>query len=473
LNAPLIWVVIPLFLAVGLYFLQHWNRITVILGVFFALLFAALAAWHSIGELITVGPISYQLGSTLSVFGRRFILDNSDRPILSLTYLLAAFWFAGSYITRAGKLFVPIGLVIVSLLTAAMAVEPFLFAALIIEMVVLVSVPLLSPPGQPLVRGVLRFITFQTFGMPFILFVGWMLAGVEASPGDLDLVTRAMIMAGLGFAFLLGVFPFHSWIPILADQVHPYVFSFILFTLTWMVSLFGLGFFERYAWLRSTEPAYSMIRLVGVIMVMTGGIWAAFQNRLSRIMGYAVIVEIGYLLLAIGIPDSLPLYFAMLLPRLIGLGIWSLSLNSIQSFQGKSGSAILTLTSVQGVARNLPVAVSSIVVANLSIAGFPLLAAFPIRLALWKGLAVTNALFSTLTLLGSMGLMVAGMRSLALFFSKTEDQAWKINEGWTVLFFLVIGIILLFLIGVFPQWFLPPLANLALSFEQLSPGSIP
>jgi NADH-quinone oxidoreductase subunit N len=468
LNAPLIWIVLPFLLAGVLFFLQHWYRTNVILGVLIALLFAALAAWHSIDELIVIGPITYRITSTLAIFGRRFILDNSDRPILTLTYLLAAFWFAGAFIARAGKLFVPIGLVIVSLLTAAMAVEPFLYAALIIELVVLVSIPLLSPPGQPLVRGVLRFITFQTLGMPFILFVGWMLAGVEASPGDSELVNRVMILMGLGFAFLLGIFPFHTWIPILADQVHPYVFSFILFTISWMVSLFGLGFFERYAWLRSTESVFTMIRMVGVTMILAGGIWSAFQNRLPRIMGYAVIVEIGFLLLAVSIPGYLPLYFAMLLPRLIGLGIWSLSLSSIRSHLAQENPTPLTLISSRGIGQRMPVASASIVIANLSIAGFPLLAAFPTRLAVLKGLAESDAVLATLCLLGSVGLMVAGLRSLTLFSTEAGHRLWKINESRSLLLYLVIGLVVLFLMGVFPQWFLEPLSNLAGAFAQLS-----
>jgi formate hydrogenlyase subunit 3/multisubunit Na+/H+ antiporter MnhD subunit len=223
MNAPLLWLVLPVLLAVGLYFLRHLRRITVLLGVLLALTFAVLAMWHPIGELITIGPISYRLESTLSIFGRQFILENSDRPILVLTHLLAAFWFSGAYITRTSRIFIPLSLVIVSLLTAALAVEPFLYAALIIELVALVSIPLLSPPGQPLARGVLRFLSFQTFGMPFILFVGWILAGVETSPGDLELVATAMILIGLGFAFMLGIFPFHTWIPLLAEAVHPYL----------------------------------------------------------------------------------------------------------------------------------------------------------------------------------------------------------------------------------------------------------
>jgi formate hydrogenlyase subunit 3/multisubunit Na+/H+ antiporter MnhD subunit len=469
MNAPLLWLVLPVLLAVGLYFLRHLRRITVLLGVLLALTFAVLAMWHPIGELITIGPISYRLESTLSIFGRQFILENSDRPILVLTHLLAAFWFSGAYITRTSRIFIPLSLVIVSLLTAALAVEPFLYAALIIELVALVSIPLLSPPGQPLARGVLRFLSFQTFGMPFILFVGWMLAGVETSPGDLELVATAMILIGLGFAFMLGIFPFHTWIPLLAEAVHPYIFSFILFTITWMVSLFGIGFFERYAWLRSTETAYAGIRIVGVIMILAGGLWAAFQNQLPRVFGYAIIVEIGFSLVAIGVPSGISPFFAMLPSRLISLGVWSLSLINIQSYQAQRGSKSMLLSSLNGVMYNLPVAASSLVLVNLSLAGFPLLAAFPIRLTLWKALAEVDILLAILTILGCVGLIIAGLRSLAHFLVGANEQHWQITESRTALVFLGLGIFALFLIGIFPQLFLPPFAELATVFEHLSP----
>lgn len=469
MSSPLIWIALPIFISVGLFLLRNRQRLTVIIGVLTALVLSTLAAWHPIGELITIGPISYRLDSTLSIFGRRFILDNQDRPILLLIYLLAAFWLGGAYISHTSRLFVPLSLMIVSLLTAALAVEPFLYAALIIELVVLLSVPLLSPPGQPIARGVLRFLSFQTFGMPFILFVGWMLAGVEASPGDLELVARALILISLGFAFILGIFPFHTWIPLLAESVHPYAVSFILFTLPWMVSLFGLGFFERFTWLRGSETAYTMIRLAGVIMVLAGGIWSAYQNQLPRILGYSVMVEIGFSLLAIGVPGGISLFFAMLLPRLFGLGVWSLSLISIQSYQNNNGSKSLTLSSAKGIMRKLPVASTSIVLVNLSLAGFPLLAAFPVRLAIWQSLAEINAVLAILTILGSVGLVIAAFRSLSYFIAGIDNQSWQINETRISLIFLGLGLAALFLMGIFPQFFFPPLADLASAFQLLSP----
>ena len=44
---------------------------------------------------------------------------------------------------------------------------------------------------------------------------------------------------------------------------------------------------------------------VGLIMVVSGGLLAAFQRHLGRIMGYAVIVETGFSILTISLGGSI------------------------------------------------------------------------------------------------------------------------------------------------------------------------
>ena len=63
-------------------------------------------------------------------------------------------------------------------------------------------------------------------------------------------------------------------------------------------------------------------------MVLTGGIWVVFQRDLGRMFGYAVILEIGRSILAIGQPDGLAVYFVMFLPRILAFGVWAFSLSS-------------------------------------------------------------------------------------------------------------------------------------------------
>ena len=192
----------------------------------------------------------------------------------------------------------PFAFGMLALLIAALAVEPFLYAALLIEITVLIAIPLLAPPNTKPGRGVFRFLAFQTFGMPFILFTGWMLAGLEASPGDLQVALQAGVLLGIGFGFLLAVFPFHSWLPMLAEVGNPYIVAFIFYMLPGMVSLFGLGFFDRFVWLRESESAYQLIRGIGMVMVVVGGVWAAFETHLGRMLGHAAIMETGLTLLA-------------------------------------------------------------------------------------------------------------------------------------------------------------------------------
>lgn len=471
MSTPLVLIVFPGLVATGFFFLQRWKRVIALSGTIIALLLSWFALVAPIGETIQLGPWSLEIASTLTVLGRSFVLEASDRSILVLIYLGAAFWFGGSIVARTDRLFVPLGLGIVSLLTAVLAVEPFLYAALLIEIAALVSVPILSSPGKPVGRGVVRFLTFQTLGMPFILFTGWILAGLDATPGDSNQVLYAGFLMGMGFAFFIGVFPFHTWIPMLTEEAHPYAAAFVLNVLILTISLFWLGFLDRYTWMRSSQGVYTLMRLAGSMMVVTGGLWAAFQRHLGRMMGFAVMVEIGLSLLVVGVgidaEGRLPLlgiFFAMLLPRGLSLGVWALALVTIQSHTGE-----LSYGAVQGVARKLPIAAGSLLLAHFSLAGFPTLAGFPVRLALWDGLAQRFPMVSLAALLGCAGLLIGGVRTLSVFVKGLGEGGWGVSETWGQRLVLGICGIALVIVGLLPQLFLPVFMQMSATFVHLVP----
>ncbi len=466
MSAPVLWMILPGLGAGVLFIFRRWTRIVTLAGAGLALILAFFAWKLPVETPTSLGPWTLVISDTLTALGRAFVLDQQSLPIVAVIYLITAFWLAGAILARPGELFTPIALGMVASLTAALAVQPFLYAALLIEVAVLLSIPLLVPPGSRPGRGVFRFLTFQTLGMPFILFTGWMLVGVEASPSDLDLVVRASVLMGLGFAFLMAIFPFHSWIPMLASESHPYAAAFVMFLLPFIISQFALGFIDRYAWLRLSPAVYDLLRWTGALMAAMGGLGAAFQRNLGRMLGYAVVVEIGFSLLAVSLatPAGMEIFYTLLLPRSLGLGIWALALAVLKSSSGGEQS----FHGLQGIGRRFPLTATALVMAIYALAGLPLLAGFPVRLALWEQLAAQDAFIALGALAGGVGLLVGGTRALAVFVMGGDEEAVPVGEGLVVQFFFGIGMLALLLGGLFPQWFLPFLARLPEAFEHLS-----
>lgn len=481
MSSPVIWILLPGLAGIILFVFRKYRRIVIIVGTTIAFLLGILAWQLPIGKPVSLWIFVFQLDDTLRVFGRQFYLSASDQSTLILIYLGLAFWFAGSLSARVSRLFIPLGLAIAGLITAVLAVEPFLYAALIIELIVLTSIPLIASPGYLSGRGVIRYLVFQTLGFPFILFAGWSLSGIETGLLSPDWLVFSYVMLGLGFWFLMGIFPFHSWIPMISEKSHPYSVAFLLYELTLGISLFALGIFDRYDWLRETIGLFQLLEIAGIMMILSGGVGAAFERNLGRLMGCEVLVEIGISILAVrvglaqaGESSRWGIFFAVLYPRVLSLGVWALAAVTIlRSIYSSSGEPItcekLSFKNVQGAARRFPVAGMSLLLAQFSLAGLPLLAGFPVRLALWTEMAHESNLIATLALVGYFGLIVGGLRTTAVLVMGSDDQEWETNEKLEERVFLGLGGIALVVMGVFPQVFIPVFAQATQALLQALP----
>jgi formate hydrogenlyase subunit 3/multisubunit Na+/H+ antiporter MnhD subunit len=154
--------------------------------------------------------------------------------------------------------------------------------------------------------------------------------------------------------------------------------------------------------------------------------------------------------------------FLLLIPRGLELAVWALALSII-----KRKAYSLRFNEIQGLARRYPVAVAALVLSHLSMTGFPLLAGFPPRLALWQGLAGQSLTFSFWVFLGLLGVLASAMRTLAVFVMAEEGKGWEWNESWMQTAMLGVGVAGLFVLGIFPQVMQPFIASLPALFEHL------
>ena len=476
MSALAVWSLIPGLFAFSLYSLRRWEKTIHATGALFALLLAWLAWQLPIGEpialrlwpgfpIFTIDPVQF-------IYGNRFTLDNSTRSVLILLYLGAAFWIGGAGPARTHRLFAPLGLMLTAVLAAALAADSVSSAAMLIAVAALVSVPLLSSPGRPAARGVSRYLIFQIGGVCLILFADALLT-IATTPGDAaqHSLIPAMLALSLGFAMILAVLPFHTWLPMLAEEANPYAASFVFFLLPNAVALLALEILIRYSLIGLPAGTFLALQYAGVLMVLAGGIGAAFDRHLGRVLGFAAAAQIGMTLLAISLNDQpgrtpalIGIYFSQLAPQAIGLAVWSLALSIFRFYLPE-----LSYTAVRGAALRLPVAAMTLVLANFSLAGLPVLASFPVNVALWSALSQDSLSVALLSLVGCAGVLVAGLRSLAALVHAPGEMRWQISESRLQVILLLAGTGVLIFAGLFPQLYMPSLVNLAINFASPTP----
>lgn len=471
MSSPILWMLVPGLLSAPLFLMRRWRRVTTISGMAVTLLLAWLAWLIPVGEpfpykLWPTQP-SFALAESLAVLGRQFVLTNAERPLLTMVFLAISLWFLGGFSRQVTGLLVPFGLAIAALLVASLAVRPFLYAALIIEIASILCVPILSPPGSPPSRGVLRFLVYQALGMPFLLLAGWFINNLNPEiPGAMGAI-QIFFVIGLGFSLLLGIFPFHSWLPMLAEESQPYAAGFVFFLIPTGIAFFEIAFLKSYSLIRMLQIIYIGLNWLGIFMVLLGGIGAIFQTHLGRIFGFAIMVEIGISLLSLSLLGDDPLFingvqpytpvpatllsifFVQILPRCAGLTIWAHCLSQIRA---KTGS--LNLSEISGIGWRMPFITITMLLAAATIGGLPLLAGFPAKLSLWTTLAKQSGLAAPLALIGSAGLMISLFRIIRSLFAGNRAEFHQIDETVSQAIVLIVACIILVGIGVWSHpWY--------------------
>lgn len=447
MNTPLLWILIPLLISGIFLFIMNHQRILKWTGTIISLTLAALAAFLPINKVFNYLFWELKVSDEMLIFGRRFVLSEADRPIVVLLFLLCTFWFFILDPKTVPIQVIPLGLAGTVLILTAYAVEPIFYGALFFAFLALIYVVLLSPPGQVPTQGVLRFLIFQILGMLFILFAAWLASWIDLNTGDQLLLVRSLVILALGFSFLLAIFPFISWIPMITEKNHPFLTGFVLNTYLLGVFLFGLRFITEAGWFGNKIDIQQPLQIAGTMMIGFGGSLALVSKHLGRMMAAVIISEIGRSLLAISLFSSgFPIFFALVVVQALALGVWSLSLSHLRQVVSS-----FSYDSVAGAARQWPIISSGILVGYFTLAGLPLLAGFPLYWALGSSLRSFPLWINAWYIFGALGLIIGGVRILAaLTRNSGEEKVLIIGNPFYRSLILAVNVFLV-LLGLFPQ----------------------
>ena len=410
-------------------------------------------------EAISLLGIPLRLDSTWELLGRPLSIDPQNRAGVGFLFLVGALFFGMGWAVAPGRSFVPAGLIALGLLAGALTIQPFLFAAIFLELAAMACVLILIPPGSRSEKGVLNLLVLYTMAMMAILFTGWLLENVGVTSVTPELARRVILLLGLGFAILIFVPPFHYWLPSIVEKVNPYSLAFVAIILQSSGMFFLLRFLDNFAWMRADPLISSAIQIAGILMIVFGTLVAVAQISFLKIAVYALVADIGVSLLAIGsgLESGTEIAIGMTSVRVIGLALWGLGAAMMSESGYSTGSG-----------RAAPLATAAALLGVLSLAGQPLTAGFPWRWALMDQTSQSSNTGVILMVLSMFAFLWVVLRwTRVLFEMRPTELEFEPRAVGRTAAALMAGACLL--LGIFPQLLAPWISLATVGLANLSP----
>ena len=458
-SGPLFVVSALLSLAVVLQLLRRWTGLVAWIAAAATIGVVVLVAVVPLDGTVTLGPLSVSLGQPLVLLGRQLVIQQVDRLPLMFLGATSALLFIVAWRLLPHSNFFPAGLAAMAMLSAALMVSQVVYAALLIEIAALISIfPLheavttadgTTYGGSP--KGGSQYMVYASLALPGLMVTQLLLEQFAIFPSDVGLLQTATILLGLSLAMLLGAVPFQAWLSSVAEKGAPPVVTYIFTVNLGTVWFLLLAYLESYTWLSQQASFAAIFTIVGLLMMVIGGMLAASQHGLGRMIGYATLVDNGALFVALGSRQvaGLSLTIVMLMARPVALALMTLGLDGLRRF-GRGSDHLENLASAAWVA---PWRTLAFVIGGVALAGFPLSLGFYARWGLYRLLAQANLFQAVLGLLGSAGVMMGLINAVRAFLVPPSEGTARLGiaEDRVVLLLIVVLIGATLGLGLFPQ----------------------
>jgi formate hydrogenlyase subunit 3/multisubunit Na+/H+ antiporter MnhD subunit len=481
LPGPMILIALPLAAAAITHLVRRWVFLSTFIAATTASVLVLLCFYLPLDRSAFVLGQEVGFGRPVVILGRNLVLDASGQAWLTFVFALAVVFYLFAWRISQGRSFVSFSLAILALYALVTLLQTFSLAVLVFAISVTLGVFIVQGGLRASIRGGQRYLLISLLSVPLLLVAAWLVDQALLSPENAAMAQQALLPAVLGFGLLLAVFPFGTWMPALAADAPPIVTAFIFTSGQAMTLYLMLVFLRTAPWMMSDTALPTVIQLAGLTMAAIGGLVAAVQRDFGRLLGYAALSDLGYLLLALVMVGSQGQALALLhtISRALSITLMAASL-SILRYRATTDR----FEELQGVARRLPVATLGLILGGLALAGFPLTAGFPTHWAVGRAVWNWALPFSPLTttavtdlepvaggqlagglvllalLIAPTGIIIGLLRGLSAMLGSRLRQ--DMAKQPIIASFLVLALAALVVcLGLYPQLFLEPVLRAA------------
>ncbi len=436
-------IIIPLMMAVPIYFLRH---------------FRTVAAFMSLGTTLTLIGVCSQvpLDEPAHILGRELMLDDLNRALLILLLSLGSLIILYAWQVSQGREFLPFLLLILGLLNGAIMLLNFLIAVLLLEIAGLIFIFMLHGERPIAVGTALGYLVPLVVAIACLLPVSWLIDSYALQPDNLLLIRFTVIALSLGFGILLAVVPFHSWLPAVAEEAPPGASASLLCIFNLVSLALLLGLLNSHLWLTDDSNALSVISIAGLLTALVGGVLAFAQREPGRLLAYAAIADMGFILVGLGTGSLTGVTggLAHAINRSLSVLLVAISWGTLRTYLSEG-----SVSTLREALRRTPGSIVGYIVGGLALGGFPLSNGFATRWLIYRALPGDDRFYLWALLLAGGGVVLGYLRSLLLMLRPSPELKAEREPLLMTVMTLCLALLCL-LIGLAPGLIVDPLLNM-------------
>jgi formate hydrogenlyase subunit 3/multisubunit Na+/H+ antiporter MnhD subunit len=430
-------------MAIPVYFLRYYRTVAVLVSLVTILILVGICGQVPLNE-------------PAYILGRELILDDLNRFVLILLLGLASLIIVYARQISQGWEFFPSLLLILGLLTGVMMIRNFLIAVLLLEMAGLIFVFMIYGERPVSVGTAVGYLGPLVIAIACLLPVSWLIDSYALQPDSPLLIRFTVIALSLGFGILLAAVPFHSWLPGVVEEA-PSAASASLICIFNLVSLALLvGLLNSHLWLTVDSNALSVISVAGLLTALVGGVLAFAQREPGRLLAYAAVSNMGFVLIGLGAGSSTGVTGALAhaINRSLSVLLVAISLGTLRACLSDG-----TVSTLREALRRTPGSIVGYIVGGLALGGFPLSNGFATRWLVYQALPGGDRFYLWVLLLAGGGVTLGYLRSLFLMLKPSPELEVKREPLLVTVMTLSLALFCL-LIGLAPGLIADPLLDM-------------